>query len=187
MAPGKKRRTDWLAARAYYESGHSLNETAAKFKVSRGAAQYHAKAESWSQDLSESIRKATDAKLAGVLATGDPVKTAAAIASEAERRASVVERHRAEWLELADLAKTAASAARAGDDETAFTKGKVAKILHETCAIRQANERKAWGLDPAMNQQQYAAAATATVNVRALSTEELEEIVRGGAVESAPA
>jgi hypothetical protein len=137
---------DWVRARAYYESGHSQGETARRFKVSRTAVGNHLEAEGWTHDVSQSLRQATEAKIAGILPGGNPVKTAAAIDEEAERRAAVILEHRKEWQIVGAMRNEAITKSRT-DISEGFEAQKMAKITAEVTAIKQACERKAWGID----------------------------------------
>jgi DNA-binding XRE family transcriptional regulator len=161
-----KARTDWDTIRAEYETGASQSALARKHGISRKAIQKHIEAESWNQDFSSSMKRQVAAKVAGVVAGCDPKKKAAAIDSEAERRAGVVLRHREEWRLVTDLQLQATGNAP-GFQEPCFERAKLAKISAETLKIKQDGERKAWGLDQAEERVQ---------GFTPLSPEELEAI-----------
>lgn len=86
---------------------------------------------SWQPDVSHIPTKRADG-----LAECATVSAAHAV----DARAEVIARHRAEWQQHTRLLDDAIR-------ETDFEKAKIAKITAETIAIRQAGERKAWGLD----------------------------------------
>lgn len=77
----------------------------------------------------------------------EAVHRAMSAREEAEdKRAEVLARHRQEWREVAVLRDEAINA-RLAHLGAAYERGRLAKILAETTAIKQAGERKAWGLD----------------------------------------
>ena len=135
-------RYDWETIRAEYEAGASQSDLARRHGVSRKAIQNHITTESWMQDISGSIDRLTEAKVAGVVAGCDPKKKAEALDNAAQAKAEVIQRHREEWNEH----KRHITAALAEGD---FEKAKLAKITAETLKIRQEGERKAWGLPEA--------------------------------------
>ena len=61
-------------------------------------------------------------------------------------RAAIIGRHRLEWDTVGALVNEA-QANRATDPVEAFGRMKLAKITAETISIRQAGERRAWGMD----------------------------------------
>jgi len=69
-------------------------------------------------------------------------RAALAAADEATRKASVLERHRQEWMEHLDLWWDAHHSRN-------LNLARLAKTQAETLRLRQADERKAWGLDDA--------------------------------------
>lgn len=134
---------DWEAARADYEAVRlSQGEIARRYGVSRRAVQKHIASEGWQQDVSPQLDRLVAAKVAGVGSGGDPVKRAEALDAEATRRADVIERHKQEWVGHKALLTDAI-------EKKDFETAKLAKITAEATAIRQAGERKAWGLDKA--------------------------------------
>lgn len=134
----------WLEARAKREAGASLQEVADFLGVSKTAVIKKAKAEQWGdgRDLEEVIQRKVTEKVTGVVTGGDPKKLAEAIDAEAQKRVAVIERHKTEWDDHKGLVSSAVA-------ERDFDAAKLAKITAETIAIRQAGERKAWGLDAA--------------------------------------
>ena len=133
------RRYDWEAIRAEYEAGASQSDLARRYGVSRKAVQNRIKAEGWMQDVSHTIDRLTEAKVAGIVAGCDPQKKAEALNRAADAKADVIRRHKAEW----DRHKIIMDEALANED---FNAAKLAKITAETLKIRQDGERRAWGI-----------------------------------------
>jgi hypothetical protein len=135
----------WSDIRAEREAGASFPELAAKYGVSHQAIQKRAKAEGWSDgtDVAEVIRRKVAEKVARVVAGSNPQKRSESIDAAAEKSASVVRMHQAEWED---------HRARFGSVPEDFESGKLAKISAEMLRIRQDGERKAWGLDEASAQ-----------------------------------
>ena len=176
--PGKagKARPDWERIQAEYGIGgpnNSVRQIAARHGISHTAIQKRIKAENWAPpgDLDEAIRQKAASKVAGVVATGNPQKRAEAIDAEADRRAAVVQRHRTEWEEVETLRREALEAREVdvvpGPDgepvsgtDAAFGKAKLAKIMAEVTAIKQAAQRKAWALDAKEDPKASGAAAS---------------------------
>ena len=132
-------RYDWETIRAEYETGATQSDLSRRHGVSRKAIQKHILAEGWVQDVSEAVNRLAAAKVAGIGASCDPVKKAAALDRAAEQKAAVIRRHKEEW----DRHKVIMDEALANND---FNAAKLAKITAETINIRQAGERKAWGI-----------------------------------------
>lgn len=130
----------WEFVRGEYEAGASQGSLATKYGVTRRAIQKRIEAEGWTPDVSGALARKVAEKVAGVVAGGDPAKRAAAIDAAAERRVAVIERHKREWDDHLHLVAGAIN-------ENDFEAARLAKITAETIAIRQAGERKAWGLD----------------------------------------
>jgi hypothetical protein len=140
---------DWQKVRAEYEAGGpraTFRALAARYNVSHTAVRQRADREGWQQNLEPTVRAATDALVSGVTATADPKKQAQAIAEEAERRATIIRRHRLEWQLVATL-RDEAMAVRAENPALAFERAKLAKITAEMTMIQQAGERRAHRLD----------------------------------------
>jgi hypothetical protein len=135
----------WADIRAEREAGATFPELAAKYGVSHQAIQKRAKAGGWGDgtDVAEVIRRKVAEKVARVVAGANPEKRAEAIDAAAEKSASVVRTHQAEWED---------HRARFGSVPEDFELGKLAKISAEMLRIRQDGERKAWGLDDASAQ-----------------------------------
>ena len=130
---------DWEQIRAEYEAGASQSELARRHGVSRTAIQKHIQTEGWTQDISGTLERLTEAKVAGVVAGCNPKKKAEALGKAADAKAAVIERHRREWTEHQHII---AEALLARD----FEQAKLAKITAETLKIRQEGERRAWGI-----------------------------------------
>ncbi|GIV50597.1 MAG: hypothetical protein KatS3mg038_1118 [Candidatus Kapaibacterium sp.] len=135
----------WAQIRAEREAGASFPELAAKVWRCHQAIQKRAKAEGWGDgtDVAEVIRRKVAEKVARVVAGSNPKKRAEAIDAAAEKSASVVLMHQAEWED---------HRARFGSVPNDFEDGKLAKISAEMLRIRQEAERRAWGLDDAATQ-----------------------------------
>lgn len=137
---------DWETIRAEYEAGKSQSALAKQHGVSRTAIQKHIRAEGWTQDISETLDRLTQAKVAGVVAGCNPQKKAEALERAAGAKADVIRRHQLEWSEHKELIRQALA-------DQNFEAAKLAKITAETLKIRQEGERKAWGLsDKAANE-----------------------------------
>ena len=134
-----KVRYDWETIRAEYEVGASMGELSRLHGVSKAAISKRARSEGWMQDLSGAVNRLTAAKVNGIIDTVNPVKKAAALDRAAEQKAAVIRRHKEEW----DRHKAIMDEALANGD---FNAAKLAKITAETINIRQAGERKAWGI-----------------------------------------
>lgn len=132
-------RFDWEKIRAEYEVGATQSELARTYVCSRTAIQKHVIAEGWMQDISASVNRLTEAKVAGVVAGCNPEKKAEALDKAAAAKAAVIARHKQEW---ADHQKWIDSALAEGN----FDAAKLAKITAETIRIRQDGERRAWGI-----------------------------------------
>lgn len=130
---------DWEQIRAEYEAGATQSQLSRDHGVSRRAIQKRIQSEGWAQDISGTLDRLTEAKVAGVVAGCDPKKKAQALDAAADRKAAVIARHKQEWE---DHARWVQQALDAGDFEAA----KLAKITAETIKIRQEGERKAWGI-----------------------------------------
>ena len=128
---------DWEQLRAEYEIGTSQNELAKKYDVARRTIQKRIAKEGWVQDVSDALKRMTEAKVAGVVAGSNPEKKAEALDAEAAKRAEIVLKHRREWEEHTAMTE--------GIED--FEKAKLAKIMAETLRIRQDGERRAWNLD----------------------------------------
>ena len=127
--------------RAEYEVGASQSDLSKRYGVSRTAIQKRIRAEGWVQDISGTVNRMAEAKVAGVVAGCNPQKKAEALDRAAEAKAAVITRHQREWDRHQSIMDEALS-------EGSFDKAKLAKITAETIKIRQEGERKAWTRPP---------------------------------------
>jgi hypothetical protein len=132
-------RFDWEKIRAEYEVGATMGELAKKHGVSKAAISKHARAQGWTQDISDAVNRLTAAKVNGIVDTVNPEKRAEALSNAASAKAAVIARHKQEWENHQRLIDEAL----ARED---FNAAKLAKITAETIRIRQDGERKAWGI-----------------------------------------
>lgn len=116
-----------------------MGELSRRHGADKAAISRRAKKEGWAQTMTGAAERAVDAKVNGIVNTLDPEKRAAAIASAADEKASVILRHREEWDGQGRLIAEAVE----GRDMEAV---KLAKLVAETLKIRQEAERKAWGI-----------------------------------------
>jgi hypothetical protein len=155
----------WADIRAEREAGASFGALAKRHGIGKSAITNRSTREGWGsgQDLGDAIRQRVSEKVSGIVGpvSYDPVKKAAAIDAEAARGAAVVERHRRELAEHAELFQVA-------EIKENFNIDKSAKISVEMLAIRQKAERTAWGLDD-----------PGPKDITKLSDAELEAMVRG--------
>lgn len=158
-----RRVIDWERVQAEYTVGglgNSVRQIAERHGISHTAIQKRIAKENWASpgDFDEQIRKKVATKVAGVVATGNPLKVAECIEVEADRRAAVVRQHQAEWEEIEQLRREALETRHARfledgalDESTgtaaAFERAKLLKIMTEATATKQAGQRKAFSLD----------------------------------------
>lgn len=168
MSNEKRPRIDWERVRAEYEIGGPENTAralGARYGVSHTAVNKRKAKEGWAEpgNLEEAIGKKVAEKVSGVASAGNPVKRAAAIEAEAERRAAVIREHQAEWEEIEGIRQKVFQALNGevavaepdGEGGTAvlvqvagaFELAKLAKIMAEQTNIKQQGQRKAYGLD----------------------------------------
>lgn len=130
---------DWEIIRAEYEAGASQTGLARRHGVSRKAIQKHIQAEGWAQDISGTIDRMAEAKVAGVVAGCDPKKKAEALDRAADRKAEKIREQREVWD---GLNRDIRESMKAGD----FERLKCLKIGSEALRNVQECERKAWGI-----------------------------------------
>lgn len=168
MSDERKPRIDWERVRAEYEIGGPDNTARAlgvRHGVSHTAVNKRKLKEGWAEpgNLEEAISKKVSEKVSGVVSSGNPVKRAAAIEAEAERRAAVIREHQAEWEEIEALRQRVFQALNGdvavGEVDSngeqavlmpvagAFELAKLAKIMAEQTNIKQMGQRKAYGLE----------------------------------------
>ena len=133
-------RYDWETIRAEYEAGDvSMGKLAEKYGVSKQAISKKAKAEGWIPDAAGAVNRRAQEKVDGLVDGVNSKKRAEAVDAAADRKASVIQRHRDAWPKIKALN---AQAIEAQD----FNAAKLAKITAETERIIQDGERKAWGI-----------------------------------------
>ena len=180
--------SQWAAIRSEWESsidepslltaaeraGHRHGfQHPAKGSVSKRMAVDAAKGDPWERRSNLAAINASAHRIADGRALetkGDGVSSQKAQADRAESedlRATVIARHRQEWLAVTALRDEAAGR-RHDDLADAMAKAKFAKIMAETVKIQQEGERKAWGLDD-----------LGDFDPSKLTDEQLEAIVRG--------
>jgi uncharacterized protein YcaQ len=157
--------SDWASIRVEYEAGASANSLAEKYGVTHTAVNKKRAEQGWVQDLEAVIQRKVSEKVSGLVSGEIAQKRAEVVDAEAEKRAEVVKRHRAEWIQVARLRQEAGEI-RMADPASSERRAKLAKLFAEITALQQAGERKAWGLD-------------ATVDVRKLTDEQLAKIIQG--------
>ena len=98
----KRKAIDWGAVERDYRAGTFSNrELAHKHGCAEGAIRYRAKQHGWQKDLTEEVRKATNAKLLrSDLRTPNARDDSAIIDQVADFRAAVVTSHRKDLLQL---------------------------------------------------------------------------------------
>jgi len=150
----------WQEIRERREAGESFGSLSAAFDIDRTVIFRRAKKEGWGdgKDIEAAIHRAYDEKANGVVVGLTPEKRAALIDAEAERRAEIERRHRAEWEQLEPYRLAAVqrmqSAHELGEDPSAKPAWVTAKIASEVAknhigalAAKQDAERKAHRLN----------------------------------------
>lgn len=164
----------WADARALYESGEHPRSVAEKMGVSFNAVRTKIKSQSWKVPSEPLIRYRTAEKISGVDGEIDPQKRETAIDNEAERRAAVIRRHRAEWVSPGQFFRAALTEAMEATTfqqrKLAFESLKAAKIAQEALAIRQQGEARAWGVAPLAATRSLTAEASTDVTVHIVRT-----------------
>ena len=152
-------RIDWPAVRAAWEGERKANDTsiARRFGVDRTTVMRRRQRERWRKIPDDVVRQAVKRHLDETGSNADLEVAAKAVDEEARRRASVIERHRGEWVRVqviqqhAVKLKRQAKADGTGEewivDKADFEMCKVAKITAETLEIKQRAERKAHAID----------------------------------------
>lgn len=144
----------WATIRGEREAGSTFGELARRHGVSKTAIVKRSTAEGWG-DGQEGRAEITRLARARAEVTGNATATEAKNAlvdSQADKAAAVLRQHQTEWR-IVDTLRAEAMRDRHTDPDAAFTRAKLAKITAETIAIRQAGERKAYGLDRDANEQ----------------------------------
>lgn len=130
----------WAEVRARREAGESFPSLANAFGISHQAIQKRAKDEGWGDgiDVGVAVRRKVAEKVAGVVAGGNPKKTAEILDAVAEKGAGIVRRQQEDWETHRQ---------RFGSVPADFEDGKLAKITAEMLKIRHDGERTAHHLD----------------------------------------
>lgn len=92
-------RFDWESIRAEYEVGASQSDLSKRYGVSRTAIQKRIRAEGWVQDISGTVNRMAEAKVAGVVTGCNPQKKAEAV----ERAVKQYRRNSAYFPTVADI------------------------------------------------------------------------------------
>lgn len=137
----------WQEIRARREvDGETYQELAKAYGISHQAIARRAKKEGWDDGGSHEkvIQQRVARKVARINATSNPVKLNAEINAEVQRRAELIEQHRAEWLAVKRLEKEAIAEGRS-TERVRLTRA--LKQLTDQMVARQNQERKLWGID----------------------------------------
>ena len=108
----KRARIDWDAVERDYRTGrHTNRELAEKYKVSHTAINKRARDHNWTQDLTDHIRQATNAKLTQAFVStqvsNEFQKVSTTIEIAAEVNAQIIQGHRTRLAALHDAVETA--------------------------------------------------------------------------------
>lgn len=111
VAVAKKHRTDWAAVERDYRTGKfTQRELADKYGVTHGAVGKQAREHGWKKDLTEEIRRATNAKLTEQLVSSEVAKgsqqVANTVAAAAEVNTRVILGHRAGLQAITNVKRT---------------------------------------------------------------------------------
>lgn len=152
---------DWRLARGDYEvAGMSGRGIAKKYGVSPKAVQKRIEKEGWTLNVRATVRRETEAKVAGIVASDDPATKDRKVDDEAAKRAELVKRHRLEWdfvrsytaAAMGEAAKVEGGRMQlsTGDiHQEALRHMRFAKVATDAVRARQDGERQAFGLDEA--------------------------------------
>lgn len=163
-------RYDWETIRAEYEAGANQSDLSKRHGVSRKAIQKHITAEGWTQDISGTVNRMAEAKVAGVVAGCDPKKKAEALSRAADAKAAVIEGQRGAW-EGFDGKVT--SALEAND----FDRLKCLKIASEAMRNAQECQRKAWGIKEAPEEERRVTDVSVVVDLSHADSEQIAALV----------
>jgi hypothetical protein len=182
----KRKRIDWERIEAEYRTNtFSTRALAAKYGCTETAIRHRAKQYGWSKDLTESVRKETNARLlrTEVRAPRDLRKDSEIIAEAADLRVTLLTSHRRDLEQLHALKRIIATRLAAhlnGDPiEGPYTADKespgdlVEKLSRVTARLIPL-ERQAHNLDEAPP----AAMVSASVTVASMTPERFEEVAR---------
>lgn len=180
----------WAELKVARWTGKRVVELAREYGISHAAISKRAKAEAWLEntDVESAIRRKVAEKVTGIVTSDDAKKRDAALDSEAEKRAKVIERHRIEIDAVrerlyAGLAvhKSASERLKDRTDEKAlrlalaekkiaFEDLKAAKISSECMQNIHLLEWTAWGLDTSLGPK----------DVANMTDAELDELLKHG-------
>ena len=164
-------RYDWETIRAEYEVGATMGELSRKHGVSKGAISQRAKREKWVQDLSDTVNRLTEAKLNGLLNTGNTQKKAEAVDAAAEAKASVITGQRESWNGFDEQVNAALEA-------NDFDRLKCLKIASEAKRNAQECQRRAWGIVDKASVGSMAQAPAVVIDFSGMSPEDIAAAAR---------
>jgi hypothetical protein len=177
-APSKLSPQEWAEIRAAYAVGRSLPDLAREYGITRQRLNERANKENWTRDATKEVAIVTANRLAGIADSLAPDLRQQAISEEAQRRVEILHRHRHEWSEhirreqpiLERLEKATDPLVEDGDRAQARKEARelaaINKILAETLAIRQVNERRAWSVDVPVDPHEGTDAEKRTQTIR---------------------
>ena len=165
--PSGRKRVDWESVEAEYRTGaFSIRQLGAKYGCSDTAIRLKAKELGWERDLSEAVRRATEARLLRIdIRTPNPREDASIVAEAADTRAAVVLRHRRavsrDWDRLEQIgAKLDALIVAADGRGPVGEVQDIAESMARTRARLIPLERQAFGLTDKDGGQDYAEVRT---------------------------
>ncbi len=139
----------WLSVRADYEvyPDMTFRQLAKKHGVSKSAIAKRAKKKGWRRDITGkamALAVARSVQEVDELAT----KKEIAISAYSDKLFRIMEKHKVAWEKVDLMIKQAIIFDEDGTViDTNFDLSKSAKITSETLAIKQKNERQAWGIE----------------------------------------
>ena len=183
MTEGKRPKIDWEACEGDYRSGtFTTRALAAKYGCTEGAIRDRVKRYGWSKDLTESVRKETNAKLLRT-ELRSPRKDAEIISAASDLRAALVTSHRKDLEQLHALKRIImtrlAAHLQGADPEGPFmgdkeTPSDLLEKLSRIDARVIPLERQAHNLD----EEPKAPTASANVTVAQMTPETFETLAR---------
>lgn len=139
---------DWERIRAEYETGSTQSELSRRHGVSRTAIQKRIAKEGWLQgDVSETVARMAEARVAGVVAGCNREKMAEVLNDRADQVAAIVREQQSDFDGPSKILREAI-------EERNFDKAKLAKICFEAVAIKHNAQRKAWGIEKNTQEKQ---------------------------------
>ncbi len=138
---------EWLSVRADYEvhPDMTLRQLSDKHHVSPGAICRRANDHGWKRSIeSQALALARSKQKVNLLST----KKEQAITAYSDKLFRIMEKHKIAWEKVDLMIKQAIIFDENGTViDTNFDLSKSAKITSETLAIKQKNERQAWGIE----------------------------------------